>query len=163
EPVNARRGAALYQLRKFAYRHRFAVAVSGVAFVALCAALVFAFTQARVAKDERDRAFALVTRNQAVTQFLGTVITEAAESEKPVTVRDMLAQSEKLALGETDGDRENRASVLFMLANYYQTAGDAERSLHLVDNALTVLGDSPDADLRGQMICGRSIVQALMG
>jgi len=81
----------------------------------LCTTLAFALVQARIASQERDRALALATRNSAVTEFLGMLITEAAEADKPVTISDMLNRGEALALAETSGDPESRAAVLRML------------------------------------------------
>jgi len=112
EPVVARFGTSFYATRKFIARHRLAVAATTVATVSLSAALAFALSQARIASEERDRAFALATRNTAVTEFLDMLITEAAEAEKPVTVSDMLTRGETLALADTNGDAESRAAVL---------------------------------------------------
>jgi eukaryotic-like serine/threonine-protein kinase len=163
EAVIARRGAALYAARKFVRRHRFAVLGSVTALVSLCAALAFAFTQARMAATERDRAFSLAARNEAVEQFMGTVITEAAESDKPVTVSDMLARSEKLALIDTSDNRESRAAVLSAIGSDYQSLGDHGKAKRLVEDALTVLGDSSDSELRTELICDRAVVMSEMG
>jgi hypothetical protein len=81
----------------------------------MCAALAFALTQAHNASQERDRAFALATRNSAVTEFLDMLITEAAEANQPVTVSDMLTRGETLALADRTDDPESRAAVLRML------------------------------------------------
>jgi hypothetical protein len=40
------------------------------------------------------------------------LMTEAAEADKPITVNDMLARSEKLALADTIGNPGSRAAVL---------------------------------------------------
>jgi eukaryotic-like serine/threonine-protein kinase len=163
EPVSARRGAALYQTRKFVQRHRFAVFGTTIAVASLCAALIFAFSQARLAAGQRDRAMALAERNQAVTMFVGTVLSEAAASDKPVTVNQILERSERLALADTSGDRESRAAVLYMIANDYQSGGDHARSLSVLERAITVLGDSSDDNLRAQMICAKAILLTVMG
>jgi serine/threonine-protein kinase len=112
EPVVARVGTSFYATRKFIARHRLAVAATTVVSVSMCAALAFALSQARIASQERDRAFALATRNIAVTEFLDMLITEAAGAEKPVTVSDMLTRGETLALADTNDDPESRAAVL---------------------------------------------------
>lgn len=163
EPVNARRGAQMYLMRKFVERHRYAVLGSVVGVLSLCAALMFAFSQARAAASQRDRAYALVTRNEAVTQFLGTVITEAAESAKPVTVKDMVTRSEALALADTSSSRENRAAVLQMMGSYYQELNDHPRAAHLFDRALAVLTDSPEHDQRSFITCLRAVAIGNMG
>jgi serine/threonine-protein kinase len=164
EPVSARRGAMLYPVRKFIHRHRLAVLGSAIGVASLCAALVFAFAQARVASTQRDRALDLASRNEAVTAFLGTVITEAAQSEKPLTVSDLLDRSEQLALADASGNRENRAAVLVMLADSYHSSGEHVRALQLLEQSLTVLGDSPgSSDLRAQIRCARPVVMAVTG
>jgi serine/threonine-protein kinase len=115
KPVLARAGGSIYRSRKFLARHRVVAAAAAVAVVTLCTTLAFALVQARIASQERDRALALATRNSAVTEFLGMLITEAAEADKPVTISDMLNRGEALALAETSGDPESRAAVLRML------------------------------------------------
>ncbi len=66
------------------------------------------------ANYERDRALSLAARNRAVQDFLDLLITEAAQSDKPVSVSDMLARSELLAASEFHDDPENHAAVLDM-------------------------------------------------
>ena len=163
EPVSARRGATLYLVRKFVRRHRLAVLASAVAVASLCAALVFAFGQARVADRERDRALALSTRNEAVTEFMGTVITEAAEADKPITVSDMLARSEALALANNDDNRENRAAVLGMLAAHYHALQNHPQAAQLLEKALALLANSPEQGLRAELRCGHALVISSMG
>jgi len=46
-----------------------------------------ALVEAHAARAERDRALALSSRNEAVADFLNMLITEAAASDKPVSVR----------------------------------------------------------------------------
>jgi hypothetical protein len=119
EPVTARRGARMYAMRKFIARHRVGAVASVLGLVGLCASLAFAVTQARIASAERDRAFELATRNSAVTEFLGVLMTEAAEADKTITINDMLAGSEKLALADTSGNPESRAAVLRTIGMHY--------------------------------------------
>jgi eukaryotic-like serine/threonine-protein kinase len=163
EAVVARRGAAWYYARKFVGRHRIAVLTSAAAIVGLCAALVFAYAQAGIAGAERDHAITLASRNAAVTDFMGTVITEAAESDKPVSVKDIVARSEQLALADTSRNRENRAAVLGMLASYYHMLTDYARSASLLDRALALLDSPQQSDLRAELTCTRALVTANLG
>jgi serine/threonine-protein kinase len=163
EPVSARRGATLYATRKFVRRHQVAAVVSGIALTSLCAALVFAFSQARVAAVERDHALALVSRNEAVTEFLGTVLTEAAGSDKAITVHDILARAERLARADTSDNRENRAAVLGMLADDYEATGDFGNAERLGADALTVLGDSSNHGLRSELVCAHAYALSTTG
>jgi hypothetical protein len=163
EPVTARRGTHLYVMRKFIARHRVAVAASVLGLVGLCATLAFAVTQARIASAERDRAFVLATRNSAVTEFLGMLMTEAAEADKPITVNDMLARSEKLALADTSGNPESRAAVLRTIGLHYLTWGNRGKSAEVLERGMAVLGDAPAHGLRSQVVCAHALVISGMG
>jgi eukaryotic-like serine/threonine-protein kinase len=163
EPVYARRGSAFYETRRFIERHLFAVVGSAVAVASLCATLVFALGQGRAAATERDRAFALATRNAAVTEFLGMLITEAAEAAKPVTVDDMLSRSEKLALADASGSPENRAAVLAMIAARYGSLGNDAKAAQLLENALALIARSPDSALRSKLTCAHALSIASLG
>lgn len=126
EPVIARRGARFVWVAQVHCTSSLAVAASVLGLVGLCATLAFALTQARLASAERDRAFVLATRNSAVTEFLGVLMTEAAESDGPVTVNDMLARSEKLALADISGDPDSRAAVQLRLGGPISSEREAD-------------------------------------
>jgi serine/threonine-protein kinase len=153
EPVEARRGAALYAARRFVRRHRLAVLASGLAVLGLCVAVV-------MVSAERDRAFAMARSNAAVTDFMEAMITEAAGSDEPVSVSDMVAHGEQLVLADQGRDRESQAAVLLMIANYRDSIGDQAKTLQLLDRGLALLKDSRDEDLRAQLVCGRAVVSA---
>jgi serine/threonine-protein kinase len=163
EPVQARQGKALYQMRKFVARHQLSVAVSATALAALCASLVFAIAQASVARVERDRAIALASRNDAVTDFLNIVVTEVADSGKPVTIDEMLARSERLASRNTGANPVNRAAVLAMIAAQYQVLGDLAKAAQLLERGLALLEASPGEGLRAEMRCGYAQIISKMG
>src|SRR5262249_46096060 len=111
----------------------------------------------------RDRAVALASRNAAVTDFLGTLITEAAESDRPVSVTDLLDRSEALALADRKGSVENRAAVLSMLASRYGALGQTARSARLLATARSLRADSPDEALRAQLSCAHAAYVAEEG
>jgi len=56
EPIMARPPSASYQLQRFTRRHRAGVLVGALALVALCGATVSVAWEARIARQERDRA-----------------------------------------------------------------------------------------------------------
>ncbi len=162
-PVLARSGVAFYQTRRFIRRHWLSVVGSASAVVALFATLVFALNQESAASIERDRAFALATRNAAVTEFLGVLITEAAEAGKPVTVNDMLARSERLALSDTSGSPENRAAVLAMIASRFASLGDDVKAARLLRSALSLIAESADHALKSKLTCAHALSIASIG
>ncbi len=161
EPVKVRRGSPLYQLRRFVARHRLAVAGSVLAVVALSATSIFATSQARLAAVERDRALDFAARNAAVTDFLGMLITDAADADEPLTMNQLLARSEKLALADKVENPESRAAVLMMIAGQYASLGLAQKSTQLLANAATLVQHSTDMDLRSRLTCQQAFLNAL--
>ena len=163
DPVSARRDTRLYSLARFIARHRIATVASLLAIVSLCGMLIFALAQAHIAASERDHAVALASRNAAVTEFLGTLITEAAESDKPVTVTEMLARSEKLALADTSGSPENRAAVLLMIGEHYGAVGEYAAAVRLFEKGLALLANSHADSLRAELNCQHASSIAELG
>jgi tetratricopeptide (TPR) repeat protein len=163
EPVSARRQTRFYAFSRLTARHRVATAATLLGVISLCGTLIFALTQGRLASSERDHALALASRNSAVTEFLGTLITEAAEADKPVTVTEMLERSEKLALADISGSPENRAAVLEMIAERIGSLGDPARAARLFENGLSLLANSPDQGLRSEINCEHASVTADLG
>src|SRR5882724_1627811 len=159
-PVSARPDGTWYRVGRFVSRHKIPVVAAGVALCALLSGAAVAIWQARAAASERDRAVALASRNEAVTEFLGRVITEAAESAKPVTVGEMLTHSEKLALGDASDSPENRAAVLEMIADRYMSVDDMEHGTRLITSALGLVRNSPDHALRSRLICKQAMAVA---
>jgi serine/threonine-protein kinase len=87
-PVLAQPDTIGYRLGKFARRNRVAVAAGVLAVGALVGGTVVSIRQARVARDERDRAILEQQRTAQVTQFFRDVLSAAKpqESGKGTTV-----------------------------------------------------------------------------
>jgi eukaryotic-like serine/threonine-protein kinase len=170
EPVSARPAGASYRLKKYVRRHRFGASAAAALALLVCA---FALLQARElratirerdrANHERDRALSLAARNHAVQEFLDLLITDAAQSEKPMSVNDMLDRSELLAATEFHDDPENRAAVLDMLGVHYHTIESDTRAEALLQQALAAVASSSDSDLRAQVRCDHALVVGSLG
>jgi serine/threonine protein kinase/tetratricopeptide (TPR) repeat protein len=170
EPVLARPASVGYRLRKYARRHRLAVGAAGGLTLLLATFGVLQALQLRHttherdrANYERDRALSLVARNRAVQEFLDLLITEAAQSDKPVSVSDMLARSELLAASEFHDDPEDHAAVLDMLAIHYHTTGNDAQAQPLLRQALDEVANSRNLDLRAQIRCDHAIILGSLG
>jgi serine/threonine-protein kinase len=163
EPVMARPDSNWYRARKFVARHRVSVAAAGVAMVLVAVAAGVAFFEAHQAAEQRDHALALSSRNEAVTEFLNMLITEAAGSDKPVAVSDMLERSEALVGSEYRDSPEHRAAVLDMLGIYYHTNGQDTRAEPLLRKALEAVRNSSDDDLRRKLTCDHAMTVAALG
>jgi hypothetical protein len=89
-PVSARPDSYGYRVSRFVSRHKIPIAAASVSALALLTGAALAIWNSRAAALERDRAVAFAERNDAVTEFLGTIIREAAESPRwrtPATAR----------------------------------------------------------------------------
>jgi serine/threonine protein kinase/tetratricopeptide (TPR) repeat protein len=163
-PVSARPDSAWYRSCRFVMRYRWQVATATVALLAIVVGGAVAVWQARVAALQRDRAVALSSRNASINGFMSMLVTEAASSEKPVTVSEMIARSEKLALASDGGNREDRAAILETIALlHYRTSDDVGKSAQLLQRALALVGSSRDSGLRSRLTCLHAMMIADMG
>jgi len=162
-PVSARPDSLWYRVGRFTARYKVPVAAAAIASVALISGSAVAIWQARSAAAERDRAVAFASRNEAVTEFLGRMITDTAASETPITVNELLTRSEKLALNDASGSPENRAAVLEMIADRYFATDNAERAEPLLAHALQLLQKSHDSTLRSRLTCKHAAATADLG
>jgi serine/threonine protein kinase/tetratricopeptide (TPR) repeat protein len=162
-PVTARPDSAAYRLHRFISRHRLPVTAAAITTVAIVGGSLAALYQARMAAQERDRAYVLASRNETISDFTETLISDAATSAQPMTVREMLARSEAVALADKSTNREDRAAILQMIGNRYHAIGDVGKALSLFDRALAVLEDSNDVELKSQVDCSRAFMLAEQG
>ncbi|MGH8236277.1 MAG: protein kinase domain-containing protein, partial [Steroidobacteraceae bacterium] len=162
-PVSARPDSLWYRMGRFTVRYKVPVAAASVAVLALLGGSTVAIWQARSAAVERDRAVAFASRNEAVTEFLGRMITDAAASQTPITVNELLTRSEKLALNDASGSPENRAAVLEMIAERYIFTDNVERAEPLLTRALQLVEKSPDSTLRSRLTCKHAAASGELG
>ncbi|MBS0420866.1 MAG: protein kinase [Proteobacteria bacterium] len=163
EPVLARADNTWYRVRKFVARNRLPVAIGSTALLAVIASAAVALFEARTATAERDRALALSLRNEAVADFLNTVITESAGADKPVTIRDMLNRSETVARAQYRDTPEDRAAIFDMLGMYYMATDSYDRADSLLQEARSSVKSSTDADLLRKLACDHAMVLSSIG
>jgi tetratricopeptide (TPR) repeat protein len=119
-------------------------------------------SQARAAARERDKAAALASRNGAMNDFMSLLISEAAFSANPVTVSEMLARSEQLAMADSSENSEDRAAILGMIAAMINNgSGDSSRSVALLERALVLVAGSRDSNLRARLTCDHAHMTAM--
>lgn len=163
-PVSARPDSAWYRSRRFLKRHSWQVSAATVALFAIVIGAATVAWQARVAAQQRDRAVTLASRNASINDFMSTLVAEAASSEKPVTVSEMIARSEKLALAGAGGNDEDRAAILETIARlYYYSTDDVSKSAQLLERALALVNQSGDGGLRARLTCFHAMMLADMG
>jgi serine/threonine protein kinase len=162
-PVSARPDSAWYRSRRFVTRYRWQVAAVSVMLFAIVAGGATSMWQASVAARQLDRAVALSSRNVAINDFMKMLIIEAASSEKPVTVSEMLDRSEKLALARTGDRPEDRAAILYALAGLYDSTEDFATPARLLERALELTAGTRDTSLRSQLVCHRAVLIGFLG
>ena len=145
-PVAAARGDGLYRLRKFAARHRWGVAASLVAMLAIAAALGAAVWQARNARAQAALAQSEAAKATAVKDFLVGIFernsllhADGADARK-ATAEELLEIGAERIRGSLHEAPETRAELL-------GTMGDLYAQLSLQDTAMSLYREQL-ADLR---------------
>ena len=163
EPVTARPDSRWYRARKFVMRNTLAVTTASLAVVALLVAMWVVAQEGLIAREQRDRALALSSRNAAVKDFLNMLIMEAAQAGGPVSVPDMLARSESLADREFRSNLEDRAAVFDLLGVHYHAIGQDARAEPLFRKAMEAGSRSHDEALHAELTCDQAMTVASLG
>lgn len=158
EPVLAGPPSRLYQLRKLARRHRYALLTVLGIFVILVGAVLARSLEA--ARANRAAAEALEARDETerVVRFLSGLFT-ASEPEqhlgRPATAADLLQRgAERLISGELDESPVIRARMLEVVASVQWRRGDPAEALRLAEEAARLREAHPpigDADRAGSL------------
>jgi serine/threonine protein kinase len=150
EPVLAGPPSALYRVRKFARRHRFAVGMLGSAFVA---ALLFGSAMAWFALDaaaERDRANQEARVARRVTAFAAGIFelaNPARTGSKSMSARELLDAGVRRLLVQGDAQRpEVRAALLEAAGTAYLGLGAYDQATGLLDAAVAIREQRREAD-----------------
>jgi serine/threonine-protein kinase len=122
-----------------------------------------ALWQARAAARERDYALNLLSRTEGVVEFLNLLITEAAQSQRPVTVSDLLARSEALAVAAFRHAPEQQALVLCILGLQHMHLEEGEQAEALLKRAGEVARDSSDASFTARLDCEHAVSLVALG
>ncbi|MGZ9057772.1 MAG: protein kinase domain-containing protein [Burkholderiaceae bacterium] len=163
EPVSARADSLTYRASKFVRRYRVAVAAGAVVCVAIVAGLAGTLWQAREAAFQRDRALAQLHRAESTADFMSLMIFNAWGVDERLSVRDFLARSEALALGQLSGQNERQAVVLQSLGAYYASLGDNREAERLHRRAKSLLPATADLSVRATIECSHAVQTALLG
>jgi eukaryotic-like serine/threonine-protein kinase len=175
KPVAARPDSFRYRATKFVGRNRVAVAFSALAIAAICAGVAGTIVQAqratmqaiaaheqrdradaaaRAATEERDFALRALSRTEAINDFNGFLLFDAAPSGKPFTVGDLLARAEGIASHQdADGDA-NRADLLIAIGDQYRRMDEDAKARETLGRAYSVSRALQDRTTRARAACG---------
>ena len=126
QPVTARPRTARYVGARFMRRHRVAVTIAGVAFVALAAFISIVISQSiaireRSAQVERERQRAVAVSSFLQDLFRGADPTEALGAT--ITARELLDRGAARVERELAGQPATRADFLMVMSEIYQNLG----------------------------------------
>ncbi len=170
EPVTAHADSFRYRARKFIRRWRVEVALSTAVAVAVVAGLAVSVWQAReatreraVAMTERDRAERALARSEATSEFTRTLLTQLAQSAKPMTFSDILERGEQLASRQANPDPAQQALVLIILADLNVAFGNERKALGLTERAMQWASRTSDPGLIATAGCIHAEAVAALG
>ena len=162
QPVLARADSITYRFGKFVARNRATVSAATVVALAITLATGISMWQAHEARVQRDHARALSARNNAVVDFVSSVLTEVVPAEQPIRIADLLERSQSVLLGvETRPDIQ--AAMLNVVATYFLNAGDAAKAQPVLSRSLELARGSPDTGLRAELLCGNALAASMQG
>lgn len=147
-PVKARPETLSYRVRRFAGRHRAAVATGAAAVLALVAGLALALWQARIAQQERDRAHLEADRALRVESFLSGLFEASNPGEsrgEEVTTRELLERGTERIERELAGQPASQADLLGVIGGVYVRLGRYDRATELLARGVALSRD-PAAD-----------------
>jgi len=111
---------------------------------------------------QRDQARALSARNNAVMEFVSSMLTEVVPADQPVRVGDLLERSQSVLLG-IETRPEIKAAILDILATYFLNAGDLPKAQPLLTQSLELTRTSADLELRAELLCTSALAESLRG
>ncbi len=82
------------------------------------------------------------------------------QADERVTLNELLARSEALALGTIGNQPEQQAAVLDLLASFHISLGDYAKAEPLLRHAIELLRPSADVTLRAQVECNHAAALA---
>jgi serine/threonine-protein kinase len=140
-PVQARPETVAYRTAKFVRRHTVGVAAAALVVLSVMAGMAGTLWQARVARQERDRAQAEAATAEQVADFLTDLFRASDPTETlgdTILVRQILERG-RLRIGETlDDQPEIRATMLIVLGQVYRNLGRYQDARALLEEALTL-------------------------
>jgi serine/threonine-protein kinase len=159
EPIRVRPDSIAYRAAKFVRRNRKAVALATVALAATIAGVVGTLIQARTARVQRDFAYRQLSRAEAINDLNEFILSDAAPSGKPFTVKELLGRAERIVERQQGANDVNRAESLVSIGRFYQTFDDDADGRRLLGEAYDYSRKLSEPSIRARASC--SLASAL--
>lgn len=139
-PVQASGASKLYRAGKFVARHRFVVAATAFAFVALLGGLIAVSLQAREAQQQRDLAMQEANRAKSAKDFLVEMIARADpyENSESATLIGAIKQSIPGIDTRFKGQPQLEADMRYAIGYALQNLGEIEPAREQIEKALVL-------------------------
>jgi serine/threonine-protein kinase len=152
-----------YRAAKFVRRNRLAVGAASATLLALLAGVVGttwqaieAHRQRAEAIAQRDRAQALLGRNEAIVDFVDLMFSEGVPAGQSAAVQQMLERSERLVTTAFAGRPDHQGEVLRVLSSYYSMLNLANKQSELLARAREIVEQVPDRSLKASLACSHA-------
>jgi eukaryotic-like serine/threonine-protein kinase len=171
EPIRARPDTLRYRARKFVQRNRALVTAASLALLALVGGLVGTISQARratrdaaiaetqraradasakAAQKQRDLALEQVSRANAINDFSGFLLSDAAPFGKPFTAGQLLQRAEEIVDHE---GADMQVALLLSIGAQYSRLDLDDRATAVLTRAYELAGQRGDRGARAEAAC----------
>jgi non-specific serine/threonine protein kinase/serine/threonine-protein kinase len=158
EPVQARPASLLYRTRKYARRHRVAVAIASLLSVVLVSFVVLQSLQLRRTTRERDRA-------DRIAEFMTGIFKLSDPNERvgnEVTVREVLDKASQDIDKGLAKDPLLQAQLMHVMGNAYLNLGLYSRAQSLYERGIQVSGSAEGQQSRDTLKIMHDLAWVLM-
>lgn len=164
QPISARPDSLTYRGLKFIRRNRGALAVSAVTVLAIIIGVTATVVQSRTARRQRDFAFRQLARAERANQLVYFLLTDAAPSNKPITVGKLLDEAEHIIQSENyASDPVNHVDSLISIGNQYFDKDENDKASRTLEQAYQLSRSVQDASVRGRASCAFARILSQIG
>jgi eukaryotic-like serine/threonine-protein kinase len=153
EPISARPDTLAYRGAKFVRRHRGAVALATVAFLAMAGGVAGTLVQARKARAQRDFALRQLARAHATIEFNEFLLSDAAPSGKPFTVNELLGRAENILARQRTADDTDRVELMVDIGDQYSTQDEDAKARRVLEEAYKLSRGLQESYARAEASC----------
>ena len=153
EPISARPDALAYRTAKFVRRHRLAVTLAAVAFLATVGGITGTILQAQKARAQRDFALHQLARAESINDLDDFLLSDAAPSGKPFTLNELLGHAQHIVERQHSGSAASRVQLLISIGRKYDWQDDDGKARDLLEQAYQLSRGLSDPSIRVQASC----------
>jgi serine/threonine-protein kinase len=160
QPIAARPASAAYLFTKFARRNAVTIATTGTVVAALAIGLGIALWQWQGANRQRALATHRLAQTRATLDVTRAILTEGLQRNETLTLDQLLARSEAIAVEAGRSDREARIAATDFISGWYLTYGLTDKAERFLTQTIAAI---PESQARAGLICKRAVIWSHQG